>query len=62
MASRLDSYLTRTNDYDVFADVEGYRISAVLFNSLDPDIVVIKYNILYAMELTVYFKTNLLRI
>ena len=37
-------YLTSTNDYDVFADVEGYRSSAVLFN---------------VIELTVCFETNL---
>ena len=48
-------YLTSTKKYDVFADVEGFRSSTVLFNSLIPDIVVIKDNILYTIELTVLF-------
>ena len=50
--------LTRTNEYDVFADVEGYRSSAALFNSSIPDTVAIKGNILYTIELTVCFETN----
>ena len=33
-------YLTSTSEFDVFAYVEGYRSSAVLFNSSVPDIVV----------------------
>ena len=51
-------YFTRTNKDDVFGDVEGYRSSAVLFNLSIPDIVVIKDNFMYAMELTVCFETN----
>ena len=51
-------YLTSTNEHDVFADVEGYRSSGVLFNSLMPGIVVIKDNILYPIELTVCFEAN----
>ena len=43
-------YLTSTNEYDVFADVEGYKSSTVLFNSSIPDTVVIKDNILYTIE------------
>ena len=42
----------------MFADVEGYRSSAALFNSSIPDTVAIKGNILYTIELTVYFETN----
>ena len=45
-------YLTTTNEYDVFAAVEGHKSSAVLFNSSIPDIGVI-------IELTVCFETNL---
>ena len=53
------SILTGTNEYDVFADVEGSRSSAVLFSSSLPDTVVIKDNILYAIELTLCFETNI---
>ena len=44
--------------FQVFADVEGYNSSAVFFASSIPDIVVIKNDILYAIELTVYFEMN----
>ena len=43
----------------MFADVEGSRSSAVLFSSSLPDTVVIKDNILYAIELTLCFETNI---
>ena len=52
-------YFTSTNKHDVFADIEGYRSSAVSFNSSIPDIAIIKDNILYAGELTVFFETNI---
>ena len=42
----------------MFADVEGYNSSAVFFASSIPDIVVINNDILYAIELTVYFEMN----
>ena len=42
----------------MFDDVEGYRSSAALFKSSVPDIVVIKDNILYTIELTLCFETN----
>ena len=42
----------------MFAGLQGYRSSAVLFNSSVPNIVVIKDNILYTIELTVCFGTN----
>ena len=42
----------------MFADAEGYRCSAKLFNSSIPDIVVIKDNTLYTIKLTVCFETN----
>ena len=35
-------YFTSTNEYDVFANVEGYRSSAILLNSSIQDIVVMK--------------------
>ena len=43
----------------MFAGVQGYGSSAVLFNSLIPNIVVITDNTLYTIELTVCFGTNL---
>ena len=42
----------------MFADVEGYNSSAVFVYSSIPDIVVINNDLLYAIELTVYFETN----
>ena len=42
----------------MYAGVQGYRSSAVLFNSSIPNIVVIKDNILYTIELPVCFGTN----
>ena len=42
----------------MFADVEGYNSSAVFVDSSIPDIVVINNDLLYAIELTVYFETN----
>ena len=47
-----------SNEYQVFADVEGYNSSAVFFASSIPDIVVINNDIFYAIELTVCFETN----
>ena len=44
--------------YDVFADNEGYRSSAELFNLPVPDTVVIKDNALYAIELKACSETN----
>ena len=52
------SYLGSLNDFEVYADVEGYRSSAMFFNSSIPDIVLIKNNNLYAIELTICFETN----
>ena len=51
-------YICSSNEYQVLADVEGYNISAVLFASSVPDIVVINNDILQAKELTVCFETN----
>ena len=42
----------------MFADVERYRSSAILFNSSIRDIVAIKDNVLYTIELMVCFETN----
>ena len=65
MASRLDFQdhfvLSYQHKYDMFDDVEEYKSSAVLFNSSIPNIVAIKDNILYAVELTLCFKTNFSR-
>ena len=47
-----------SNEYQVFADVEGYNSSAVFFASSIPDIVVINNDIFYAIELIVCFETN----
>ena len=44
------SYLTSTNEHDVFTDIEGWRLSAVLFNSSIPGRTIIKDNILYTIE------------
>ena len=54
-------YFTSTNKYDVFGDVERYMRSAVLFSSSIPDIVVLKDNNLYTIEVTVCFETNFLK-
>ena len=51
-------YLTSTNVYDVFADNEGYRSSAELFNLPIRDTVVIKDNALYVIELIACSETN----
>ena len=51
-------YIYSSNEYQVFADVEGYNSSAVFFASSIPDIVIISNDILYAIELTVFFETN----
>ena len=40
-------YICSSNEYQVFADVEGYSSFAVFFASSIPDIVVINSNILY---------------
>ena len=55
-------YLTSINKYDVFANVERYISSALLFNSSIPDTVVIKDDILYTIKLTLCFETNFLKI
>ena len=51
-------YIFSSNEYQVFADVEGYSSSAVFFASSIPDIVVINSDILYPVELTVCLETN----
>ena len=45
----------------MFADVERYISSALLFNLSIPDTVVIKDDILYTIKLTLCFETNFLK-
>ena len=51
-------YICSSNEYQMFADVEGYNSSAIFFVSSIPDIVVTNNDILYAIELTACFETN----
>ena len=55
-------YICSSNEFQVFADVEGCNSSAVFFASSIPDIAVINNDILYAIELTVCFETNFQKI
>ena len=50
-------YICSSNEYQVFADVEGYNSSAVFFASCILDIIVINNDILYAIKLTVSKRT-----
>ena len=48
--------------YEIYADLEGYTTTIVLFNgNVRPDIAVKKGNDLTTIELTCYFETNLVK-
>lgn len=42
----------------MYAELESYKISGTLFNSLKPDILLIRINCKYIIELTICFEAN----
>jgi len=49
------------NSYKLFVDIEGYENPAILFHSCRPDILLLKNDTLYVIELTVCFETNFIK-
>ena len=62
----LAHYLTALQifGFQLYAELEGYETTGMFFNSLKPDIVLIKNNsmikknCMYITELAIYFETN----
>ena len=47
--------------YKLFVDIEGYDNPGSLFRSCRPDIVLLKNDMLYVIELTICFETNFIK-
>ena len=47
--------------YSIYADIEGYANPASLFRSVRPDVVIVKSDRYFIIELTVCFETNLVK-
>ena len=56
----LARYLSALENFGfrLYAELEGYETTGTFFNSSKPDIVLVKNNCMYLIELTICFETN----